>query len=64
MSSSDENPELLHNFERDLTFLIQNMVPLKPSGKKIEKLSYEGGKDQQLTDEHVQRLADALLKND
>lgn len=64
MSSSDEDRELLHHFERDLTFLSQNMVPLQPSGKKIEKLSYEGGKEQQLTDEHVQRLAEALLKND
>jgi len=64
MSSSDEDRELLHNFERDLTFLSQNLVPLKPSGKKIEKLSYEGSESQHLADEHVERLAEALLKND
>lgn len=59
---------LLHrDFERDILFLSQNMVPMEPSGHKIDSLDYEGSSDDEndrLTDEHVERLSNALVKNE
>lgn len=54
------------NLHRDITFLEQNLVPMEPSGLKIEKLDYEGDSDdgEKLNDEDVRSLTDALLKND
>ena len=54
------------NLHRDITFLEQNLVPMEPSGLKIEKLDYEGDSDdgEKLNDEDVRNLTDALLRND
>lgn len=54
------------NLHRDITFLEQNLVPMEPSGLKIEKLDYEGDSSdgEKLNDEDVRNLTDALLKND
>lgn len=41
-SSSDEKSTLLAEFKRDINFLQQNMQPLEQSGKRVEKLDYEG----------------------
>jgi len=43
------------------------MVPQEQSGRRIEKLDYEGSSDdekERLTDDNVQELADALCVND
>ena len=37
-----EEPTLHTCFERDITYLQQNMHPLEVSGKKVERLDYEG----------------------
>lgn len=58
---------LHRNFDRDIIYLKQNLVPMEPSGLKIEKLDYEGGSDdetERLTDENVEQLAAALMDND
>jgi len=60
--SSD--PTLIECYERDITFLKQNMLPLENSGKQVEKLDYEGSKDMKLTDDNIQSLAGALMDND
>lgn len=54
-------------FERDLLYLNQNLVPMEPSGLKIDKLDYEGSsddEDERLDDSHVELLTEALMKND
>lgn len=43
------------------------MVPMEPSGLKIDKLDYEGSSDdeeERLNDDHVELLAQALMSND
>lgn len=55
------------NFRRDITFLNQGVVPLEPSGLRVEKLDYKGDSENQqnnLTDENVQELCEALQQND
>ena len=55
------------NFARDVLFLNQNMVPMEPSGLKIDKLDYEGSSDdeaERLEDSHIEELSAALMKND
>ena len=58
-------------FQRDITYLRQNQLPLKPSGEKIDKLDYEADSDQEemevkdiLTDDDVMALSQALINND
>ena len=61
---SDDKSTLHADFNRDINFLRNNMQPLEQSGKKIEKLDYEGNAQECLSDAMVQELAKALLCND
>ena len=54
---------LIGRFMRDLPYLRQGLVPKEESGAEIEKLEYEGEKNEKLTDQDVKDLADALLIN-
>ena len=59
--------KLHQNFERDIIFLSQNMVPQESTGLKIDELDYEGSSDddhERLDDSHVEKLAEALCSND
>jgi hypothetical protein len=58
--------KLIANFERDVMFLAQNMVPMETSGLKIDKLDYEASSDDEgrLEDHHIETLASALCNND
>lgn len=53
--------------ERDIRFLLQNEVPMEPSGVRIEKLDYEGDSsddEKRLNDDDVAKLSQALCAND
>lgn len=63
-SSSEDKSHLLADFSRDLLYLQQNAQPLENSGKRVEKLDYEGNDNERLSDAQVQELAKALLGND
>ena len=42
------------------------MIPTEPTGLKIDKLDYEGSSDDEedrLNDDHVSKLAQALMSN-
>ena len=53
--------------ERDIRFLLENEVPMLPSGVRIDKLDYEGDSsddEKRLGDDDVAKLSAALCKND
>ena len=59
------NNKLLSSFLRDITYLQQDMVPMKTSGEQVHKLDYEGSPSQgwALEDHHVLQLTQALAGN-
>ena len=59
--------KLHKKLDRDIRFLLQNEVPMEPSGERIEKLDYEGDssdEEKQLNDDDVAKLSKALCQND